>query len=104
MPSFGKLYTYAGNARSTAIKAVAAANNVELELVTVDTSNPDAEYLKINKLGKVPTFVGADGYVLHEAIAIAIYSMYTKLAFYSTENIAMMKQKSYSYPCLNHPC
>ena len=33
-----------------------------------------AEYLKINKLGKVPTFVGADGYTLHEAIAIAIYS------------------------------
>jgi hypothetical protein len=32
------------------------------------------EYLKINKLGKVPTFVGADGYTLHEAIAIAIYS------------------------------
>merc|ERR1711964_378208 len=32
-----------------------------------------AEYLKINKLGKVPTFVGADGYTLHECIAIAIY-------------------------------
>ena len=81
MPSFGKLYTSEGNARSTAIKAVAAANNVELELVTVDTSNPDAEYLKINKLGKIPTFVGADGYVLHEAIAIAIYSMYNKTRF-----------------------
>jgi len=30
--------------------------------------------LKFNPLGQVPTFVGADGYVLHEAIAIAIYS------------------------------
>jgi glutathione S-transferase len=33
-----------------------------------------ADYLKLNKLGKVPTFVGADGYTLHEAVAIAIYS------------------------------
>jgi glutathione S-transferase len=32
------------------------------------------DYLKINKLGKVPTFVGADGYTLHECVAIAIYS------------------------------
>jgi elongation factor 1-gamma len=76
MPSFGKLYTYPGNPRSTAIKAVAAANNVDLEIVlTEPAKGVDAEYLKINKLGKVPTFVGADGYTLHEAIAIAIYSM-----------------------------
>lgn len=33
------------------------------------------DYLKINKLGKVPSFVGADGYELTESIAIAIYSM-----------------------------
>lgn len=38
-----------------------------------DTSKPAPEYLKYNKLGKVPTFVGADGYVLSECIAIAIY-------------------------------
>jgi hypothetical protein len=38
-----------------------------------------AEYLKINKLGKVPTFVGADGYTLNECIAIAIYSMFNKV-------------------------
>lgn len=31
------------------------------------------EYLKLNKLGKVPTFEGADGFVLSEAIAIAVY-------------------------------
>ena len=31
------------------------------------------DYLKINKLGKVPSFVGADGYELTEAVAIAIY-------------------------------
>lgn len=33
------------------------------------------DYLKINKLGLVPSFVGADGYELTESIAIAIYSM-----------------------------
>ncbi|KAG9247864.1 putative elongation factor 1-gamma 2 [Calycina marina] len=71
---FGKLYTYPGNARSTAIRAVAKANNVDLEIVeTEPAKGVDAEYLKINALGKVPTFVGADGYVLYEAIAIAIY-------------------------------
>jgi len=32
------------------------------------------EYKKLNKLGKVPTFEGADGYVLTECMAIAIYS------------------------------
>jgi elongation factor 1-gamma len=53
---------------------VAKANNVDLELVVVDTGNPTTEYLAYNKLGKVPTFVGADGYVLTECIAIAIYS------------------------------
>ena len=33
-----------------------------------------ADYLKLNKLGQVPSFVGADGYELTECIAIAIYS------------------------------
>lgn len=56
---------------------MAKANNVELEIVETDTSKGVSdEYLKINKLGKVPTFVGADGYTLHECIAIAIYSTY----------------------------
>ncbi|KAH9221176.1 40S ribosomal protein S3aE [Leptodontidium sp. 2 PMI_412] len=74
MAPFGKLYTYPGNPRSTAIRAVAKANNVEIEIVeTEPAKGVSAEYLKINKLGKVPTFVGADGYTLHECIAIAIY-------------------------------
>jgi len=32
------------------------------------------DYRKLNKLGKVPTFEGADGYILSECMAIAIYS------------------------------
>ncbi|EON96143.1 putative elongation factor 1-gamma protein [Phaeoacremonium minimum UCRPA7] len=78
--SFGKLYTYEAhirvlqaNPRSTGILAVAKANDVKLDIVDTDTKKPTAEYLKQNKLGKVPTFVGADGYVLSECIAIAIY-------------------------------
>jgi elongation factor 1-gamma len=71
--AFGKLYTYAGNPRSTAIRAVAKANGLELEEVDTDTTNPTQEFLKANPLHKVPTFVGADGYVLSECMAIAIY-------------------------------
>jgi elongation factor 1-gamma len=61
------------NPRTVGILAVAKANKLDLEVVTVDTKAPTAEYLKLNKLGKVPTFVGSDGYVLTECIAIAIY-------------------------------
>jgi elongation factor 1-gamma len=71
--AFGKLYTYPGNPRSTAIRAVAKANNLELEEVETDTTKPSAEFLKANPLHKVPTFVGADGFVLTESIAIAVY-------------------------------
>lgn len=64
-----------GNPRSVAIRAVAKANNVDLDIVeTEPAKGVSAEYLKLNKLGKVPTFVGADGYTLHECVAIAIYS------------------------------
>ncbi|TAQ90406.1 hypothetical protein B7494_g1267 [Chlorociboria aeruginascens] len=74
MAPFGKLYTHLGNTRSTAILAVAKANNVDLEIVeTVPEKGVSAEYLKINALGKIPTFVGSDGYTLYESIAIAIY-------------------------------
>ena len=31
------------------------------------------DYLKLNRLGRVPTFVGKDGFVLTENIAIAVY-------------------------------
>jgi len=71
--AFGTLFTYQSNPRSTAILAVAKANNVDLEIVEVDTTHPSPDFLRANKLGKVPAFVGADGYVLSECIAIAIY-------------------------------
>jgi hypothetical protein len=62
------------NPRTTAVRVVAAANKLDLELVPTETgASAPADFLKYNKLGKIPTFVGADGYVLSECIAIAIY-------------------------------
>ncbi|KAI4263995.1 MAG: hypothetical protein L6R42_000878 [Xanthoria sp. 1 TBL-2021] len=72
--AFGKLYTYDGNARSTVIRVVAQANKLDLEIVeTVPANGVSQDYLKINRLGRVPSFVGADGYTLTESMAIAIY-------------------------------
>ena len=48
------------NPRSTGILAVAKANNLDIEIVNVDTEQPTAEFSKANPLAKVPTFVGAD--------------------------------------------
>ncbi|KAF2843664.1 hypothetical protein M501DRAFT_926084 [Patellaria atrata CBS 101060] len=72
--AFGKLYTYPGNPRSTAILAVAKANGLDLELVHTEPAvGVSLDYKKLNKLGLVPTFEGSDGYILTEAIAIAVY-------------------------------
>nr|ACI31323.1 StcT [Aspergillus ochraceoroseus] len=72
--SFGVFYTRPFNPRSLSILAVAKANNLALEVKTI-TSSTEApeEYLQVNPLGKIPTFVGSDGYVLTESIAIAVY-------------------------------
>ncbi|KAH9909778.1 eEF1-gamma domain-containing protein [Xylariomycetidae sp. FL2044] len=73
MAPFGKIYTKELNPRTTAILAVAKANSIDLDVVEVDTTKPTPEFLKLNPLGKVPTFEGADGYVLTECMAVAIY-------------------------------
>ena len=53
---------------------VAKLNSLNLELVDTKPREgvPD-KYRKLNKLGKVPTFEGADGFVLSETIAINVY-------------------------------
>lgn len=54
--------------------AVAKANNLQLEMVhTEPAKGVSDDYRKLNKLGKVPTFEGSDGYILSECLAIAIY-------------------------------
>lgn len=62
------------NPRSVPIRVVAKANDLDLEIVNTQSKDGVSEdYLKLNKLGKNPTFQGADGYVLSECIAITIY-------------------------------
>jgi hypothetical protein len=108
-----------GNPRSTALKAVAKANKLELEIVdTVPEKGVSADYLLLNKLGKVPTFQGSDGYVLSECIAVAIYRMYPTSCSphcQSTKHHPGPMPKpaathhdersfQYSYPCLKTTC
>lgn len=67
----GSLYSYNGNPRTVALLAVAKANALDVELV--DVKPGDDKLVEKFPLGKVPGFVGADGYTLHECNAIAIY-------------------------------
>ncbi|KAF7712690.1 Elongation factor 1-gamma [Penicillium ucsense] len=74
--SFGKLYGQAENPRTIAVQVAAKHNDLDLELVnTVPRSEAttSAEYLKLQPLGKIPAFQGANGFNLSEVIAIAIY-------------------------------
>ncbi|KAL4864310.1 hypothetical protein BDV12DRAFT_176430 [Aspergillus spectabilis] len=69
--TFGTLYTFPGDqCRTIAIKAVAQANGLTLDIREVPKT-PD--HLSISKLGKVPAFHGADGFKLFECMAIALY-------------------------------
>lgn len=69
--SSGSLYTYVGNARTTALLAVAKANALDVEVV--DVKPGDDKLVEKFPMGKIPGFVGSDGYTLHECNAIAIY-------------------------------
>ncbi|OJD30753.1 elongation factor 1-gamma [Diplodia corticola] len=72
--SFGKVYGFEGHPRTQPILAVAKENGLDIEVVTAQPPESIPEgLLKANKLGKIPTFEGADGYTLHECIAIAVY-------------------------------
>lgn len=54
--------------------AIAKENGLDVELVhTSPGEGLSEEYKKLNPLAKIPTFVGANGFVLSEVIAIAIY-------------------------------
>ncbi|VUC27977.1 unnamed protein product [Clonostachys rosea] len=71
--AFGTLFTTAENSRSIAIKVIAKAHKLELNMVYAELGNPSIEHLEVNKLGKIPTFVGEGGFVLSECIAVALY-------------------------------
>ncbi|KAF2133658.1 glutathione S-transferase, partial [Dothidotthia symphoricarpi CBS 119687] len=73
--SFGTLYTHKPNPRSFAILAVAKSQALDLNVVYLDKENKEDQekLLLLNPLGQVPVFVAADGFVLTECIAIALY-------------------------------
>ena len=53
---------------------MANVNNLDIEFVhTEPAKGVSDDYKLINKLGLVPSFVGADNFTLTESIAIAIY-------------------------------
>lgn len=64
------------NGRTIATLVAAKHNGLELDLVKTEAScskNSSPEYRKVQPLGKIPAFEGANGFKLSEAIAIAIY-------------------------------
>lgn len=71
--SFGKLYGSPDNARTVGLLAIAKENKLDIELVETQPRTTTDDYQKINKLGKIPSFVGSDGFILSEVIAIAVY-------------------------------
>ncbi|KAH0020404.1 elongation factor 1 gamma, partial [Aureobasidium melanogenum] len=74
MVSRNKLYTYKGGPRSIGILAVAHAVGFDIEVVETNPQDGlSKEYLKLNRLGKTPTFVSSDGTVLTECMAIALH-------------------------------
>lgn len=72
--SFGKLFVMPNGPRTTVLEVVAKANGLDLEVIdSFKKDSPNPEHLKAHPLGKVPAFLGADGFALSEVIAIAIY-------------------------------
>ncbi|KAL3457809.1 hypothetical protein BJX64DRAFT_268052 [Aspergillus heterothallicus] len=76
--AFGKLYGLPDNPRTISILVAAKHNDLELELVETQANssaefNSSAAYQKIQPLGKIPAFEGANGFTLSEAVAIAVY-------------------------------
>ncbi|CAD0083396.1 unnamed protein product, partial [Aureobasidium vineae] len=63
-----------GGPRSIGILAVAHAIGFDIEVVEANPQDGlSEEYLKLNRLGKTPTFVSSDGTVLTECMAIALH-------------------------------
>ncbi|KAI9146902.1 NAD dependent epimerase/dehydratase [Paramyrothecium foliicola] len=71
----GTLYTIQDdNPRSIGIKAIAKARNIDLRFNYVNLSDPAGDHLSASPLGKIPAFIGNDGFKLSECIAIAVYA------------------------------
>ena len=72
--SFGKIYGYKPNARTMVLLALAEENGLDVEFVDTNPARGfSEEYKKLNPALRIPTFQAADGWVLTEVMAIAIY-------------------------------
>ncbi|KAK9242937.1 EF1Bgamma1 [Lipomyces tetrasporus] len=71
--SFGKLYGYIGNPRTTVSYAVAKSIGLDIEVVETGSGKFTDEFIALFPVKKIPAFVGADGLVLNESIAISVY-------------------------------
>ncbi|EAW08688.1 elongation factor 1 gamma domain-containing protein [Aspergillus clavatus NRRL 1] len=110
--AFGKLYGLPTNGRTLAVLVAAKCNDVELELVETEANsaaafNQSAEYKKLQPLGKVPAFEGANGFALSEAIAIAVYvtsqnEKTTLLGKTKQDYAAILRWLSYANSELSH--
>ncbi|KAL4885425.1 glutathione S-transferase [Aspergillus karnatakaensis] len=68
---FGEIYGAQDNPRT--LPSLVAAKELGLELTLRAPNVSSEEYLKLNPQGLIPTFVGADGFVLTESTAILTY-------------------------------
>lgn len=60
--------------RTTSLLVIAKENNLDIDLVeTRPGSDKSDDYKKLNALGKIPTFVGSNGTVITQCMAIAIF-------------------------------
>jgi len=81
---------------------IAQMNSLDVELVETNPNKgnfPQDYTSKINRLGKIPSFVGADGFVLNEVLAIAVYCKFSAvlLALFSLSSLPTYTQKDESY-------
>ncbi|KAL4761853.1 glutathione S-transferase family protein [Aspergillus foveolatus] len=73
--SFGTLYTHNPTPRATTLLALAKLHNLDVKIIHAERKNKETfeELCRYNPLGQVPTFVGADGFVLSECIPLTLY-------------------------------
>ncbi|KAJ1727118.1 hypothetical protein LPJ61_004750 [Coemansia biformis] len=76
MAPLGTLYGPTENSRNYKVRVAAQLAGVEVSITpdfTFGVDNVKPEFLAKNPSGKVPAFVGADGFTLYDSTAIALY-------------------------------
>ncbi|KAK9327924.1 hypothetical protein V1520DRAFT_373437 [Lipomyces starkeyi] len=71
--SFGKLYGFIGNPRTTVPYWVAKSLGLDIEVIETGNGKYSDEFVALFPHKKIPGFVGDDGLILYETIAISVY-------------------------------